>query len=190
MLAIPVALLVIGWQFRQRLRWWMVGICLVVLALAWLGVNGERATSSWLDEIRLPVWQSTTEIVSDHLWTGIGLDGFQFVYPRYMRVEAWTEPLLYHPHNMWLDVAVQLGVPGTTILIVLVGIGLVKTTVVKRDTLSRATRIGLLAGLVAALAHGLVDSGYFLSDLAWSFALVMGVARSSLFRGQTRTILL
>ncbi|MBN1582466.1 MAG: O-antigen ligase family protein [Anaerolineae bacterium] len=188
MLAIPAALLVVGWQYRHHLRWWMVGAGLAILALTWFGISGERAPSSLLDEVRLPVWQSTAEMVSDHLWTGIGLDGFQFVYPRYMRAEAWTEPLLYHPHNMWLDVAVQLGVPGAMILIVLVGIGLVQT--VRSDTLSRATRIGLLAGLVAALAHGLVDSGYFLSDLAWSFALIMGTVRSDLFRGQTRTILL
>jgi hypothetical protein len=38
----------------------------------------------------------------------------------------------------------------------------------------KGVAIGLLAGLCAALAHGLVDGGYFLADLAWSLALVAG----------------
>ena len=36
--------------------------------------------------------------------------------------------------------------------------------------LRRAPTVWVLAGLLAALAHGLVDSGLFLPDLAWSLA--------------------
>ena len=35
--------------------------------------------------------------------------------------------------------------------------------------------MGGLAGLLAGLAHGLVDSGYFMTDLAWSLALLAAV---------------
>jgi hypothetical protein len=179
LLAMPVALLVVGSLCGHRFRWWIVGAAAAVLALVLWGVLCGRAISSLAEEIRIPVWQSTLAMIADHLWRGVGLDGFQFVYPRYMRVEAWTEPLLYHPHNMWLDVAVRLGIPGLTAFLFLVGACLGSVGRLRRGTFTwqKVVSLGLLASLGAALAHGMVDSGYFIGDLAWSLALVAGVAR-------------
>jgi hypothetical protein len=36
---------------------------------------------------------------------------------------------------------------------------------------------GCVAAMLGGLAHGLVDSGYFLPDLAWSVGLMAGLAR-------------
>jgi O-antigen ligase len=200
-LAMPVALLVIGASYRRRLRSWAVAVAVATLLLAASGVLQGRSLSpsalhsaphlvGVLDEVRIPVWQSTLEMIADHPWMGVGLDGFRFVYPRYMRIEAWTEPLLYHPHNAWLDAAVRLGLPG------LAAYGLLVGSVVRgvrrrgkwaaetpyrgrgtgRDVaLLRAVAVGCLAGVWAGLAHGMVDSGYFVIDLAWCLALVGGV---------------
>jgi O-antigen ligase len=140
-----------------------------------------------LDEVRIPVWQSAIEMIADHPWQGVGLDGFRFVYPRYIRPEAWTEPTMYHPHNVWLDAAVRLGIPGLIAYATLVGLclyGVVRALSaanIRRGpiALRRALYLGLLASLVAALAHGMVDSGFFLADLAWSMALVAGIVGQS-----------
>jgi hypothetical protein len=40
--------------------------------------------------------------------------------------------------------------------------------------------VGCLASLWAGLAHGLVDSGYFVGDLAWVLALVAGLVSGPL----------
>ena len=45
-------------------------------------------------------------------------------------------------------------------------------------TWHRAVAVGCLAGVWAGLAHGVVDSGYFVVDLAWSLALVAGMIPS------------
>jgi hypothetical protein len=178
LLAVPMVLLVIGWSFRRRYRWWMVlaggGTLLLVIANVLYG--RAATTASVLTEIRIPVWHSTLEMIADHPWLGVGLDGFRFVYPRYMRAEAWSEPLLYHPHNMWLDVTVRLGLPGLMTLCALIVFCLYSATRLARNVsgIRKGVAIGLLAGLCAALAHGLVDGGYFLADLAWSLALVAG----------------
>jgi O-antigen ligase len=187
LLAVPVALLVLGMACGRRLRWWAVLVLALVVLAAGAGVLAGRGTSpaGLLDEVRVPLWQSTLEMAGDHPWLGVGLDGFRFVYPQYMRPEAWTEPLLYHPHNAWLDAAVRMGLPGLVLFVMLVGACVVSALSAIRRWRSRAedartvllcaVAVGCLAGLAAGLAHGLVDSGYFLVDLSWCLALAAGL---------------
>jgi O-antigen ligase len=201
LLAVPLALLVIGVAYRAdrsqadrgsaRRRWSTGALALAVLLAAGSVLLGRSTPlSTLLDEVRIPVWQSTLEMIADHPWGGVGLDGFRFVYPRYMRVEAWTEPLLYHPHNMWLDAAVRLGLPGLAVFAVLVAwiVREVRAFGARKEALHdrgpcdwgdarthKAVAVGCLAGVCAGLAHGLVDSGYFVVDLAWTLALVAGL---------------
>ena len=178
LLGLPVAFLAIAWCYRKRLRGWMVAVVLVVGVLAASNVLAGRAgTGGILEEIRVPVWQSTLRMIADHPWRGVGLDGFQVVYLRYMRVEAWTEPLLHHPHNAWLDAAVRTGLPGLALYGALVGgtVWQLGRALPETNGVHRAVILGCLAGLLAGAMHGLVDSGYFLADLAWSLALVGGI---------------
>jgi len=187
LLALPAALVVIGVCYRRRLRPWAAGLLAALVLLAGAGVLLGRGTSpaELATEVRIPLWQSTLELIGDHPWLGAGLDGFRFLYPRYMRPEAWTEPLLYHPHNAWLDAAARLGLPGLALFTLLMGASLASAVGAARrgrdksagapGSLARAVAVGCLASLAAGLAHGLVDSGYFLADLAWSLALVAGV---------------
>lgn len=159
-----------------------------LLALAGVTVFCGRQTpvAALAEEIRPSVWHSAGKMIRDRPWTGFGLDGFQFTYPQYMRIDAWTEPVLYHPHNVWLDAAVRLGIPGVVVFVglmvccvyeaarslaspsarcpQLVGVG--------KDQLWETVAVGCLAGLLAGLAHGMVDSGYFMVDLAWTTGLV------------------
>lgn len=189
LLAVPAALAVVGVCYARRLRWWAIALLAAGVVAAATGVLVGRGTplSGLLDEVRVPLWQSTLEIVADHPWLGVGLDGFRFVYPRYMRVEAWTEPLLYHPHNMWLDAAARMGLPGLALFGLLAGASIAsavaavlrwrKNQAGGQGALASALAVGCLASLGAGLAHGWVDSGYFLVDLAWSLALVAGLTQ-------------
>ncbi|MBN1936057.1 MAG: O-antigen ligase family protein [Anaerolineae bacterium] len=176
LLAVPAALIAIAWLCKHHLKGWMLAAGLTGLVLVWIALIGGRAQGPLWQEIRLPVWQSALAMIADRPW-GVGLDGFQFLYPRYMRPEAWSEPLLYHPHNMWLDATVRLGIPGLIAFALLIGttIHQMISSIKNASVSQKSINIGLLAGLIAALAHGLVDSGYFLPDLAWSLALVAGL---------------
>jgi O-antigen ligase len=190
LLAVPVALAAVAASYGRRLRWWAVAVLVLATAAAGAGVLAGRGTppAGLLNELRLPLWQSTLDMIGDHPWLGVGLDGFRFVYPRYMQAEAWAEPLLYHPHNLWLDAAVRTGLPGLALFVLLVGAcvrsawGAVSFWRKRREgrqaVLAYAVTVGCLASLGAGLAHGWVDSGYFLADLAWCLALVAGLAQN------------
>jgi putative inorganic carbon (HCO3(-)) transporter len=139
---------------------------------------GRSVSADLLGEVRIPVWQSTLHLIRDRPWLGVGLDGYRYVYPRYMLPQAWREPLLYHPHNVWLDAAARLGVPGLALFVLLVSLCVRQVRGWRRGAtgLERALAAGCMAGLLAGLAHGMVDSGYFLADLAWSLGLVSAIA--------------
>lgn len=181
LLAVPVSLGVLGWYHRRCLRWWMVAGTLVAVLLVASNVLLGRATApaGLLDEIRIPVWQSAIQMIADHPWLGVGLDGFRPLYPRYMHPEAWTEPVLYHPHNVWLDAAVRTGLPGLALFaaLVLSCLRALLRWTQRADGWRHALAVGCVAAMLGGLAHGLVDSGYFLPDLAWSLALMAGLAQ-------------
>ncbi len=175
LLGVPAAWLVMGWTLRPGWRGRLIGIGLCLL-LAWSGIAAGRGLNAWEQEIRVPVWRSALALIADHPWSGVGLDGFQFAYPRYLRAEAWSEPLLYHPHNMWLDAAARLGLPGLAVFVALIGCSCKLLWAGNGwQGRRRVVQVGLCAGLCAGLAHGLVDSGYFLPDLACGLALMVGV---------------
>jgi O-antigen ligase len=154
--------------------------------------------------LRLHVWEASLEMVRDFPLWGVGLDQFLYHYPDYMRPEAWREPNLSHPHNAVLDFWLRLGVPGV------IALGWIVLRVVRRaraawpapGTPSAATVgargaaaggqgaaavqaaliPGVVAALVAAALHGLLDNSYFVVDLAfstWTLLLVLELASES-----------
>lgn len=107
-------------------------------------------------------------MLADYPVTGVGLDQYLYQYvPRYVEPVAWPERFTSHPHNLFLDAWVRLGVAG----LILVGCALwllVRRLRVEAGPITVSASFGLLV----AVLHGLVDRGYFTLDLALSFWLV------------------
>jgi len=117
-------------------------------------------------------------MVLDHPWMGVGLDNFLYAYrTTYVLPSAWQEPNLSHPHNVLLDFWTRLGLLGVLVGIWLFGaafrLGWRALNRLAHD--ERALMLGLLASLVATLAHGLIDNSIFLVDLMVLFMLSLGL---------------
>jgi O-antigen ligase len=95
-----------------------------------------------------------------------------------MLPEAWREPVIYHAHNLLLDFWAMLGLPGLTALVALLVVFFRTGLRAYRrlaDPDLQALTLGLLASMVVAVAHGLVDTGYLLTDLAFTFMLTLAL---------------
>ncbi len=66
---------------------------------------------------RFIIWRSSLEMVADHPLTGVGLGNFSAVHPRYA-VGNTVE--IAQVHNDYLQIAVELGLPGLAALMVVV----------------------------------------------------------------------
>jgi O-antigen ligase len=146
----------------------LAGVALVLALLAAPLLRTERVASHFdlqsvtTSAVRVSVWQSAVAMIGDHLVGGVGLDGFLELYrTSYIRPEAWREPDLSHPHNFLLESWLSLGVLGPATYAWLVGSVLVLARRARRgaagETWPRAVSLGLVAGVVAGLTHGLVD---------------------------------
>lgn len=79
---------------------------------------GEKVTLSADEKAgsvneRVDFYNKSISISKDFFWTGVGSDGFQFIYPRYQEYPFATSS---HPHNLFLKIAVENGTPTSVIL--------------------------------------------------------------------------
>ncbi|MDH7484999.1 MAG: O-antigen ligase family protein [Anaerolineae bacterium] len=192
LLGLPAALLFLGLAGslagggRKRWRPLVVALGLLLLAaLAMIPLFRTERFAGLLDFtrgtsfIRLQLWRGALNMALDHPWLGVGPDNFLYAYrTRYVLPVAWEELNLSHPHNLVLDFWTRLGLLGLAVGIWLMVAGFRAGWAAWRrteDADRRALLLGLLASLVAMLAHGLIDNSIFLVDLAFVFMLTLGV---------------
>jgi len=188
LLGIPAALVFIGFMRGRG----VLGLMLAALAaigggiLPLLGTDRLRlllSTDTGTGFFRLRLWQSAWAMLWDHPWLGVGLDNFLYQYRTcYVLPDAWQEPDLSHPHNLALDFGTRLGLGGIAVLLwVQVAFWQVALSLYRRlpQGRERALILGLMASMVATLAHGLIDNSFFLVDLAFIFFLTLGVVGST-----------
>jgi putative inorganic carbon (HCO3(-)) transporter len=91
---------------------------------------------------------------------------------------ARGEPDLSHPHNLLLDAWTRLGLSGVVVMAVLL-VAFFRAAWRQLQTAAaeqRAEALGLIAAMVAALAHGFVDQSFWVTDLAFVFSLLLALA--------------
>ncbi len=111
---------------------------------------------------RLEIWPRAIQMLREHPYTGIGLGTFQKMAPAmYPYLLVRPEAAVPHAHNLFLQVGVDLGIPGLiTFLALLMLSALMAWQVQARaeDSTLRSLGAGLLASHVALVIHGLVDA--------------------------------
>jgi O-antigen ligase len=108
---------------------------------------------------RLDIWSSALRGIEDHPLTGIGLGVFNKVMP--VRYPYQTVGLSYpvtQAHNLFLDVALAIGLPGTLgLAMLLLGSVLLAIGGLRLTGASRVLSLGILASIAAFLVFGITD---------------------------------
>lgn len=157
-----------GMLALAALRWRRAALPLLILAVAAALVAlafAERlatVVSAGGLPLRLEVWSRGWYMVQDFAFTGIGMGSFPYVTERFYPLVL--QPTLPHAHNLILQVAVDLGVPG---LLAWLGVLIAVVSVAWRayrsglgagDGALAGLAAGLLAAQVALLVHGMFDA--------------------------------
>ncbi|MFN8487837.1 MAG: O-antigen ligase family protein [Caldilineaceae bacterium] len=107
---------------------------------------------------RVPLWRESLALIQDYYFTGSGLGETAMVYSTY--VYLLHVPFLYHAHNLYLQIAVEQGMPGLIafLWLALPLLGSLIVTYQRTGPYSRLFCLATITALVAALFYGLLDS--------------------------------
>ena len=143
-------------------------------------VVSPAASASWTG--RVEIWNRALRILQDHPLTGIGFGAFFPVsHARYTMFLYPPGADLTHAHNIFLQVALDLGLPGlSAFLALLIAFGRMMARVWRRSTAPShgALPLGLGCGLLAQVIFGLGDAmplGHPVAILTW-YVVGLGAA--------------
>jgi putative inorganic carbon (HCO3(-)) transporter len=162
-----MALVVLRWRWG----WVLVVLSLIAASAAiyWFGtarVLDVLIASKTVGSLnaRLEIWGRAIDMILDFPFTGIGLGIFHPLADRLYPFLMFQPGHVFHAHNLFLQIAVDLGVPGLlawawTFLIATLSAGKVYHGGGKRqDPFLKALGAGLLASQIALLVHGMTDA--------------------------------
>ena len=124
---------------------------------------------------RLSYWQTGLVMAKANWWKGVGLGNFRTAYPRYQPLDAADVKMA---HNDYLQTLCETGVFGLLAFAAFWGYFAVwgAVRIVKEGQgLERLILAGLYAGVLALLAHSVVDFNFYNPSLAFYLFLLTGV---------------
>ncbi len=153
-------------------RGWVIFLGIVILALVTIHQRGapwiletvfsSRTISGW--DGRREIWSRAIYMIQDFPFTGIGMGSFGDVADVLYPFLSYSPGAILHAHNLFLQIAVDLGIPG---LIAWLAIFLVVFILcwklfrwgrIHRNVECAALGIGLLGSQVALVVHGMTDA--------------------------------
>lgn len=159
-------------------RWWLpAALAIAALGLAGvaatLSVKSSSAETSW--QQRVEMWDRTAEAIGDHGLAGTGLGTFPEIYAMAEDPARVGRFYVNHAHNDYLELVLELGLPGALLLLSFILWWMARVTTVWRERapapLARAAAIA--SG--ALLAHSLVDFPLRTAALAAVFAMCLAL---------------
>lgn len=187
-IGVPMSIIaVLALTYRKRAILPIIGLIIIgVIAVALLSQQPRFSRAFDFTEgtnfYRLRVWESSLQMIADHPLTGLGLDQFLYEYRgEYIIPDAWEEPNLSHPHNIFLDFWIRLGVLGVGLIIIILIVFWRKNqqtyqNLRDKNPLQFAISIGIIGCMVDILTHGLVDNSMFVYDLAYIFMFLLALS--------------
>jgi putative inorganic carbon (hco3(-)) transporter len=157
----------------------------------WLEPPGETAVGNLgTVPFRAEVWQWGIMAVQDFPFTGTGLGTFRRVVFRFYPIAVSPTYDIAHAHNIFLQVALDVGLPGlVSYVALLMVVGFLAWQVAANNPDLRPLTLGILASLVALHAYGLSDAlapGSKPGVLFW-YALALIAATATLAQKPTPT---
>ena len=127
---------------------------------------------------RVEIWSRALYAIQDFPFTGVGLGTFrQVVHLLYPLFAIGPDTDIAHAHNMFLQVALDVGLPGLIAYLALLWVAAAVTwQVVRRGSpLLQALGIGLLSALISLHIYGLTDALALGSKPSVAFWMILGL---------------
>jgi putative inorganic carbon (HCO3(-)) transporter len=165
--AVILSLIILRWR-----RGWLIFVPVIVLALIAINQLGipriieiafsGGAISGW--DGRREIWSRAIYMIQDFPFTGIGMGSFGKVADALYPFFSYSPGAIPHAHNLFLQIAVDLGIPGLiawlSILLVVIALAwkLFRQGRIRQNVQCAALGAGLLCSQIALVVHGMTDA--------------------------------
>jgi putative inorganic carbon (HCO3(-)) transporter len=107
---------------------------------------------------RISIWRDSFALIQDYPFTGSGLGSTTMIYSSY--VFLLHVPFFAHAHDLYLQIAIEQGLPGLIAFGAMVIFAILGLTIIFRGEsyLSRLYNASTVAALIAMLWHGVVEA--------------------------------
>jgi len=159
-LSILAVIIAYGFLYSRKILWFLLIVPLALLLAQdslmerILSIANPTDTSSTL---RLALWESTVAMIIDKPLLGIGWGAYWLVYPEYDFFLQDAETKIFHAHNMYLNIAAEIGIPGVLVFLAVM-IGHIRKAFIAMQSPNRWVA-GLMLGIVTAMV-GLAVNGF------------------------------
>lgn len=140
-----------------------------------MSILNPTDTSSTL---RLALWESTFAMIMDKPLLGIGWGAYWMVYPAYDFFLNNADIKIFHAHNMYLNIAAEIGVPGLLVFLsVMYGHARLALSMIseKVEDWSLGLMLGVFAAIVGMIINGFTDYVMFNIQLSMLYWLLNGL---------------
>ncbi|UCB52505.1 MAG: O-antigen ligase family protein [Candidatus Zixiibacteriota bacterium] len=161
----------------------MVGICVLALLIyvveptSWDRVKEINLSKDKPESTRIRLWQTSIRMIKESPVWGVGLGGWGVLFDEY-KVEG-VYAATCHPHNDYLNVAVNTGLLGLLAYLSIWSVFLYSTvrSVLKNTSsgLARSVQMGGIAAIVAFLFAGLLQCYYTDAEVNMLLMFILGL---------------
>lgn len=165
---------------RGKRNDWIAAIsilALFVVAILWVPTLRSRAESTFDlkgNQTRINLWETSLKMSTDFRFVGIGEDNFDYYFEKY-KVPGYYDTIA-HPHNDYMNVLVNSGVPGL-VFFIWIWMAAIRTGILTwrkaKDESVRTAALGGTLSLVGLLIGALFQDYYgsFINCLGWWFVV-------------------
>lgn len=128
--------------------------------------------------IRLEIWQAAIQLTRDYPLTGVGMGMFRYEFARAAYpIPSMAGTILAHAHNEYLQMAVDMGLPGLAVFIwFYIFAGYMALQIWRQgDAQARAVAVAVAGGLLAHAIYGLADAITLWDRFTFVFWLMLGL---------------
>ncbi len=170
-IAVAIAALVFGGFWWPRLSRWVIPVAIIAAVIAgtvvgWSVVADALLTSQATQGLneRLEIWSRALMLIQDFPFTGAGLNCFEPVIAALYPLFLIAGGTISHAHDLYLQIAADVGVPGLIAYLALLGLSIHSGVVAYRAFRSQGQRalallsVACLASLAGIFVQGLFDA--------------------------------
>ena len=167
-------------------RIWLLFLIVPAVLLFYHGGVTERLLSVFSHRdadtsvaMRLDMWSSAVLMIADHPFFGIGWGSFKYVYPVYNELIQDAGIVIFHAHNMYLNILAETGIIGfSAFMSFFFGNGWYAFRFLRRHALHSpegAFAMAFIAAVMALAICSISDYDLFSTQISLTFWLLSGL---------------